>query len=56
MSQRVFYRTVKVDGLSIFTGRRDRLMPQLSSCYMDCPPRRECSSLSWYGYPIAITW
>src|SRR5258708_39212343 len=50
-----FYRTIQIDGLSIFyreAGPRDA--PTLSCC-TDFPLHRGCTSLYLPGFPISIT-
>ena len=51
----VFYRTVQVDGLSIFFREAGPKTRPRSSCCTDSLPRHECSSRSSPGSPIAIT-
>jgi pimeloyl-ACP methyl ester carboxylesterase len=55
MKYPTFYRTIQIDGLSFSTGRPARKTRRRFSCCTDFPLRRECSSLSSPGFPIAIT-
>jgi hypothetical protein len=47
MQQRMFYRTVKVEGLSIFYRDSARSMHRCCYYFLDCHLRLECSSLSY---------
>jgi len=50
-----FYRTIQIDGLSIFTERPARKTRRRFSCCTDFPLHRGCTSLYLPGFPIAIT-
>ena len=49
------YRTIQVDGLSIFYREAGRKTRQRFCCCTGFPPRRGCSSPCSLGFPIAIT-
>ena len=49
------YRRTQVDGLSIVYREAGPKDGRPFSCSMDFPLPRGCSSLSWPGFPIAIT-
>ena len=51
-----FYRTIQVDGLSIFYREAGRKTRRRFSCCTDSRLPRGCSSLSSPSFPIAITW
>lgn len=51
----VFYRTIQVDGLSIFFREAVQKTRPRSSCCTDSLPHQECLSHSSPGSPIAIT-
>ena len=56
MKYPTFYRTTQIDGLSIFYREAGPKDAPTISCCTDCPLRRECSSRSSPGFPIAIIW
>jgi hypothetical protein len=51
-----FYRTAKIDGLSIFTGKPARKMLPRFSCFTVSRLPRACSTRSSPVFPIAIIW
>jgi hypothetical protein len=50
-----FYRTISIDGLSIFYREAGPKMRRHFYCFMACLLPRGCSSFFSPGYPIAIT-
>ena len=55
MRAHVFYRTVEVDGLSIFYREAGPKDAPAILCFTDCRLPRECMSRCFRGLPIATT-
>ena len=56
MSPKVFYRTVRIDGLNIFYREAGPKTLRLCYCFTDYPRLRVCFSCCWNASPTSTIW